>query len=115
MEIGDKTRLIINLRNIIHVLGITKEELFGIDSDTDGSDDKQQDKQLTFNKEDNLNNDVEDNFGLKSHDLNGFLARHSDSSIKLDDNTIVASTPTNYTDINNNVDPSLVDDSFGGK
>jgi hypothetical protein len=112
MEQMDKTKLIISLRNIIRVLGITKEELFGA-STIPVSAVKEPELKPTPS-----NDDVDDDFmDNKNVDIEGFLKRHPDSLIKLQpENSSEPVSPTSTaTDSDNEVDPSIVDDDFGGK
>jgi hypothetical protein len=112
MESLDKTKLIISLRNIIRVLGITEKELFGGVSTTETPEIKTP----TLKIDEDINT-PDDDFMSPSGDMTGFLSRHPDSSINLtpSEQTKTDSKTPSLNTIDNNVDPALVDDDFGGK
>jgi hypothetical protein len=142
MEQLDKTRLIISLRNIIRVLGITEEELFNKstiqsstliptptkkepelkpedDSSTYvvlGTNEKGEDQKL---KIDDIDKDP--SAQTSTSNMADFLARHPDSLIKDEEKkyNTTPSIPLNnanntLAEMDEDVDPSQVDDDFGG-
>jgi hypothetical protein len=143
MEQTDKTRLIISLKNIIRILGITKEELFNNAEAviTPKTEPKLKEPQLTPSyvagapvyvsvgkdengEETNIALDaIDTDFMSHKSDMAGFLERHPDSLIKDEENkakpitneSISAPSSVKVEDDDNEVDPSIVDDNFGGQ